>query len=46
MLLNSLNKKLDFSKIDKDLFMIATIKSVTGDVFMLKDIFSSNIENN
>ena len=46
MLLSNMNKKLDFSKIDKDLFMIATIKSVNGDVFMLKDIFSSNIENN
>ena len=28
----------------KDLFMIATIKSVSGDVFMLKDIFLNNIE--
>lgn len=44
MLLKDLNKKIDFSKIDKDLFMIATIKSVSGDVFMLKDIFLNNIE--
>ena len=44
MLLKTLNKKLDFSRIDKDLFMIATIKSVSGDVFMLKDIFLNNIE--
>lgn len=44
MLLKNLNKKLDFSRIDKDLFMIATIKSVSGDVFMLKDIFLNNIE--
>ena len=44
MLLKDLNKKIDFSKIDKDLFMIATIKSVSGDAFMLKDIFLNNIE--
>lgn len=43
MLLEHSNKKIDFSKIDKDLFMIATIKSVSGDTFMLKDIFRENI---
>lgn len=37
-------RKLDFSKIDKDLFMIATIKSVSGDIFMLKDILKENME--
>ena len=34
---------LDFSKIDKDLLMIATIKLARGDVFMLHDIFRENI---
>ena len=45
MLLKNLDKKIDFSEIDKDLFMIATIKSVSGDVFMLKNIFADNISN-
>ena len=36
-------KNIDFSKIDKDLFMIATIKSVSGDTFMLKDLLRENI---
>lgn len=36
---------LDFSKIDADCLMIATIKSVSGDVFMLRDIFRENIKN-
>lgn len=39
MLIKNLGKELDFSKIDKDLLMIATIKSVSGDIFMLRDIF-------
>lgn len=43
MLLNNIGKSIDFTKIDKDLFMIATIKSVSGDIFMLKDIFRENI---
>lgn len=44
MLLKSIDKTLDFSKIDKDMLMIATIKSVSGDVFMLRDIFRENIK--
>lgn len=43
MLLLFIGKQMDFSKIDKDLLMIATIKSVSGDVFMLRDIFRENI---
>lgn len=43
MLVSNYGKNIDFSKIDKDLFMIATIKSVNGDIFMLKDIFKENI---
>lgn len=43
MLVSNYGKKIDFSKIDKDLFMIATIKSVSGDIFMLKDMFKENI---
>ena len=44
MLLKNINKTIDFSKIDCDLLMIATIKSVSGDVFMLRDIFKKHIE--
>ncbi len=43
MLLEHNEKKIDFTKIDEDLFMIATIKSVSGDIFMLKDIFNEHI---
>ncbi len=43
MLLLSIGKSIDFSKVDKDLLMIATIKSVSGDVFMLRDIFRESI---
>lgn len=43
MLVSNYGKRIDFSKIDKDLFMIATIKSVSGDIFMLKDMFKENI---
>ena len=46
MLVANTRKKLDFSKIDKDLFMIATIKSMSGDIFLLKDIFGENIKDN
>lgn len=45
MLLNHNEKKIDFTKIDEDLFMIATIKSVSGDIFMLKDIFKEHIKS-
>lgn len=44
MIANNAGKELDFSHIDSDLLMIATIKSVSGDVFMLKDIFKNNIK--
>lgn len=44
MLADYSEKKLDFSLIDPDLLMIATIKSVSGDIFMLKDIFKNNIK--
>jgi len=43
MLLDNMGKSIDFTKIDRDVFMIATIKSFTGDTFMLKDIFRDNI---
>ena len=43
MLLKHNGKKIDFTEIDEDLFMIATIKSVSGDIFMLKDIFKEHI---
>ena len=39
MLLKNTKKSIDFSKIDADLLMIATIKAVSGDIFMLQDIF-------
>ncbi len=45
MLLNHNGKKIDFTEIDEDLFMIATIKSVSGDIFMLKDIFKEHIKS-
>ena len=45
MLLKHNGKKIDFTKIDEDLFIIATIKSVSGDIFMLKDIFKEHIKS-
>ena len=44
MLLNNMGKHIDFKDIDRDLLMIATIKSVKGDLFMLKDIFREHID--
>lgn len=44
MLVSSLGKRLDFSEIDADELMIATIRSVSGDVFMLQDIFRELIK--
>lgn len=44
MLLNNMGKHIDFSDIDADLLMIATIKSVNGDLFMLRDIFKKHID--
>lgn len=44
MLVRYNGKKIDFSEIDTDLLMIATIKSITGDIFMLRDIFRDYIE--
>ena len=43
MLLNSMGKHIEFKEIDADLLMIATIKSVNGDLFMLRDIFKEYI---
>ncbi len=43
MLLLNAGYCMDFSRIDKDSIMIATIKSASGDVFMLKDIFEEYI---
>lgn len=45
MLLEHNGKKIDFTDIDEDLFMIATIKSVSGDIFILKDIFKEHIKS-
>ena len=44
MLLRNINKSIDFTKIDKDEIMIATIKSATGDIFMLKDLLDKHIK--
>ena len=44
MLLNHIGKKINFADIDEDRFMIATIKSVSGDIFMLKDIFNEHLK--
>ena len=44
MLLNNMGKHINFEDIDTDLLMIATIKSVSGDIFMLKDIFREHIK--
>ena len=44
MLLTHIGKKLDFSLLDKDIFMIATIKAIKGDTFLLKDVFKQNIK--
>ena len=43
MLLNNLGKHIEFKNIDADLLMIATIKSVNGALFMLRDIFKEFI---
>lgn len=43
MLLKNMEKSIDFSKIDTDLLMIATTKAISGDVFMLCDIFRQHI---
>ncbi len=44
MLLKNMRKSIDFSKIDTDLLMIATIKAVSGDIFTLQDIFRRSIK--
>lgn len=44
MLLNNMDKHINFEDIDTDLLMIATIKSVSGDIFMIKDIFREHIK--
>ena len=45
MLLTDIGKHIEFKDIDTDLLMIATIKSVNGDVFMLRDIFREHIKS-
>ena len=45
MLLKYNGKKIDFAEIDEDLFMIATIKSISGDIFLLQDIFKKHIKS-
>ena len=35
--------EINFADIEADLLMLATIKSVAGDIFLLKDIFRDNI---
>lgn len=45
MLIKPIGKSLNFAEIDKDILMIATIKSVSGDVFLLRDIFREHIKN-
>ena len=44
MLLTKPGYEIDFSEIDRDALMIATIRSVSGDVFALRDIFKKNIK--
>lgn len=44
MLIKHIGKSLNFAEIDKDILIIATIKSVSGDVFMLQDIFKEYIQ--
>ena len=44
MMLKDSGMYIDFSEIDKDELMIATIKSVSGDIFMLKDLFGNQIK--
>jgi cell filamentation protein len=43
LLIKNTGYEIDFSKIDADLLMISTIKSVSGDIFLLKDILKENI---
>ncbi len=43
MMLNYIGKSINFTKIDKDSFLIATIKSASGDIFLLRDIFKEHI---
>jgi cell filamentation protein len=43
LLIKNAGYEICFSKIDVDLLMIATIKSVSGDIFLLKDVLGSNI---
>ncbi len=44
MMLKNAGMYIDFSGIDKDDIMIATIKSSNGDVFMLKNLFKNHIK--
>lgn len=44
MLISNAGRTFNFSEIDRDLLMIATIKSANGDIFLLKDIFQKHIK--
>lgn len=44
LLLKDMGKTIEFKDIDTDLLMLATIKSVSGDVFLLRDIFKEHIK--
>lgn len=44
LLVRNAGYDIDFYKCDNDLLMIATIKAVQGDIFMLNDIFRSIIK--
>ena len=43
LLIRNAGYDINFSDIDADELMIATIKSVTGDIFALKTIFENNV---
>ena len=44
LLIRNAGYDISFSDIDPDLLMIATIKSVSGDIFLLQDIFKESIQ--
>jgi len=43
LLIKNVGYDINFASLDTDLLMIATIKAVTGDIFLLKDILRDNI---
>ena len=44
LLIKNAGYDIDFSKIDTELLMIATIKSVSGDIFLLRNIINNHIK--